>query len=505
MKKFLLYFIASFVCLNAAAQGSCATPVTITTNGTIVCPVIAGTYPTGTGLCFAGTAAAPKANWYKFTPTQSGTLTVGSNIAPNVAGTATTSGVDSRLSILTGSCAGPFTCVASNDDTNEAGFDYRSLVSNVTVAAGTTYYIVWDNRWQSTTFSFQLTFTPQTCFKPTNYTLTALSTTTAGLSWTAPTSGTPTGYQFEYGMQGFTQGTGTVLSPAGTSISLTGLTASTVYDFYVRTNCGSGDFSVWDGPFTINTVFTPATAPYNTGFENNQMSFIGWSSGITANDWFISTGLAQQGTSAAAVFSNSAAQSNARLYSRGVNLTANSQASINYYVRNYVAGTPISTNTAGYILSVGSAPVAASQTIVLATETGISDVTYVSKTYTFTPTTTGTYFFSFLHNSPINAGGVHAFLLDNFTVTQVLSNESYISNKFSISPNPTLDFVNISSADNIGVNAISVADINGRIVKELVYKNVTDVQVNISDLASGMYIMSIKSEQGIATKKIVKN
>ena len=79
------------------------------------------------------------------------------------------------------------------------------------------------------------------------------------------------------------------------------------------------------------------------------------------------------------------------------------------------------------------------------------------------------------------------------------------SNKFSISPNPTSDFVNISSADNIGLNAVSVADINGRIIKELVYKNVTDVQVNISDLAAGMYIMSIKSDQGTATKKIVKN
>ncbi len=84
-----------------------------------------------------------------------------------------------------------------------------------------------------------------------------------------------------------------------------------------------------------------------------------------------------------------------------------------------------------------------------------------------------------------------------------LSN-NVVSNKFSVSPNPTSDFVNISSSDNIGVNGVSVTDLNGRTVKELSYNNLSSIEVNLSDLSAGMYLMTIKSEQGIATKKIMK-
>ena len=77
--------------------------------------------------------------------------------------------------------------------------------------------------------------------------------------------------------------------------------------------------------------------------------------------------------------------------------------------------------------------------------------------------------------------------------------------QFSISPNPTTDIVNISSSENINVSDVSVADLNGRIVKQLKFNNISNVQVNLSDLSAGMYMMSVTSDQGIATKKIIKN
>ncbi len=96
--------------------------------------------------------------------------------------------------------------------------------------------------------------------------------------------------------------------------------------------------------------------------------------------------------------------------------------------------------------------------------------------------------------------------LDDITVVKsTLSNDSYTSSKFSISPNPTTDIVNISSSENIGVNSVSVADLNGRTVKQLKFNNISNVEVNMSDLSAGMYMMTITSEQGTATKKILKN
>lgn len=76
--------------------------------------------------------------------------------------------------------------------------------------------------------------------------------------------------------------------------------------------------------------------------------------------------------------------------------------------------------------------------------------------------------------------------------------------KFSISPNPTSGLINVSNNDGINVNEITVTDLNGRIVKTNKFDNVSNIQVNISDLSAGVYMMNIKSEQGNATKKIIK-
>jgi hypothetical protein len=77
--------------------------------------------------------------------------------------------------------------------------------------------------------------------------------------------------------------------------------------------------------------------------------------------------------------------------------------------------------------------------------------------------------------------------------------------KFSVSPNPANDFISVTNSDNILVSGISITDLNGRVVKQISYTNVSDIQVNVSDLASGMYMMNITSDKGSVTKKIVKN
>lgn len=69
-------------------------------------------------------------------------------------------------------------------------------------------------------------------------------------------------------------------------------------------------------------------------------------------------------------------------------------------------------------------------------------------------------------------------------------------------PNPATDVITISSKNN-EINSVVMTDINGRTVKNV---NVTgtETQINISDLAAGVYTMKIISNEGIATKKIIK-
>ena len=77
--------------------------------------------------------------------------------------------------------------------------------------------------------------------------------------------------------------------------------------------------------------------------------------------------------------------------------------------------------------------------------------------------------------------------------------------KFSVSPNPATDIIRITNSENISVTGIAVTDLNGRVVKSTTYSDASNIQVNVSDLASGMYLMKITSDKGVATKKIIKN
>ena len=104
-----------------------------------------------------------------------------------------------------------------------------------------------------------LTFSwlPPTCLPPGELTATAITTTSATLSWT----NTGTAYDLQWGIQGFAMGSGTVVSGVTSPYVLNGLAPSTSYSFYVRTNCGAADgLSNWAGPYNFVTACGLATA-----------------------------------------------------------------------------------------------------------------------------------------------------------------------------------------------------------------------------------------------------
>ena len=54
------------------------------------------------------------------------------------------------------------------------------------------------------------------------------------------------------------------------------------------------------------------------------------------------------------------------------------------------------------------------------------------------------------------------------------------------------------------VNGVKITDLNGRVVKEAKLAGTAEAQINISDLASGMYMVTVSSDKGTATKKSLK-
>ena len=350
------------------------------------------------------------------------------------------------------------------------------------------------------------------CSRPSNVLedITSKTTTSIKVSWNSTSS-----TNIEYGLYGFTPGTGTTVSGIVSPYTIIGLTPSTVYDVYLVNNCGTQVSPVLSAVTSVksfNTIFVAASPTYNTSFEQQNFDFLGWklfTGTPPGSDWQIQNfgpgALVQQGD--VSIYSLSAvttAAANNWVVSRGINLTNGNTTTVSFYIRNYQDTG--STGSASYKFTVGSAQNVASQTTVIATEPAFASQAWTLKTYTFVPTTTGIYYFGIQNTSPANAVGRQGLFVDNFTVTEApLSTKDFIGSKFSVSPNPANDFINISNSENIKVSNIKITDLNGRVVKQNNFDNVSNINLNVSDLSSGVYMMNINTNEGSTVKKIIKN
>ena len=107
------------------------------------------------------------------------------------------------------------------------------------------------------------TCAPPACLDP--YGLSAGNGTSSSIdvSWTGGPNATS--YNVEYGITGYTQGSGTTTTSSTTSATVTGLTSYTVYDFYVQADCGTNGTSGWAGPISFSTC--PSGAPFLENFD----------------------------------------------------------------------------------------------------------------------------------------------------------------------------------------------------------------------------------------------
>lgn len=319
-------------------------------------------------------------------------------------------------------------------------------------------------------------------------------------------------FEIEYGPYGFTQGSGTMITSGvtNTPYTLTGLTDSTVYDVFIRKNCGSS-FSAWTGPYALNTVFSNVTPPYTTSFEQESLAFVGWATPNPllpgAGDWasgnYGAGPLVQDGTVSVVSITPAAAAANNWMFSRGFNLTAGSNVTITYYVSNFQA---TSTTTGSLDFTVGDSQTVAGQSEVLLSETGLNLAAFVQKTVSYTPPATGVYYFGFRNFSAATPTGTHALIIDNFSVTEALgTSQNELNSKFSVYPNPTTNVLNVSNTIAAAIQNMELSDINGRTIKNIKVADLAETQINISDISQGVYMLKITTDKGTLSKKVVKN
>lgn len=96
--------------------------------------------------------------------------------------------------------------------------------------------------------------------------------------------------------------------------------------------------------------------------------------------------------------------------------------------------------------------------------------------------------------------------LDTFSVDRpVASTQSFFANNFSTYPNPANNFLNLSVKNGLTVNEVTMVDINGRTVKRITNTLDSEMEINVSELTSGVYLLNVKTDEGVATSKFVKN
>jgi hypothetical protein len=505
MKKLLLSALVILPIITMA-QTSCGTAIAITANGTIS----ASDYTTSTfsSGCLA-TKTNIKAKWYSFTAVSNGEITISSDLAAN---DGTTKTDDTRISVFKGTCAA-LSCIGSNDDISAT--NYLSSVT-VPVAAGSTYYIQWDNYWyvgdttgaENLGLDFTFNFSAVSCVRPSNfdfYLPDTYTTTSAKLYWNQAI-GSPANYDTDWSVtMNAAAGTGTIVNtstlfpaagtaPAYATSSISGIPASSNVRYFVRSNCGANQ-SAWQGPFI---AYLAKTLPYTTTFDDVALNytdgFVGFSR-LTTNATSNPANYADGGAGTAMyTFNSTTAVSNSRAYTRAISLQAGEVVTFNFKTRLFPAtAVPMTFN-----VTVGNSQSSTGQTTVIQGFTENSATAYTARTVNYTAPTTGIYHFGFHNNSPV--GTVQSFLFfDTLAMTSVLSNDKFNSESISIYPNPATDVLNISGVE--GVTSLVINDINGRTIK-----TVNDASsINVSDLTAGVYFVNITSENGNVTKKFMKN
>ena len=107
------------------------------------------------------------------------------------------------------------------------------------------------------------TCAPPACLDPYGLTASNGTSSTIDVSWTGGPNAAS--YNVEYGLSGFTQGSGTTITASTASTTITGLTAYTIYDIYVQADCGTNGTSTWAGPISYSTC--PSGAPFLENFD----------------------------------------------------------------------------------------------------------------------------------------------------------------------------------------------------------------------------------------------
>ena len=344
-----------------------------------------------------------------------------------------------------------------------------------------------------------------------------VTSSSATINW--ETNGTETAWQYAIGDSTATDpATLTAVDVTGgnPTAEVTDLTSNTTHKFWIRSNCGAGSFGGWNGPVSFTTsceAFSiPSTLENFDGTTGTALPGC-WStalvSGTTAWTGMTpgTTGDITSTVSGTRIVAKAYSSSDALLVSTPFDYTSITEA----------------TNVNLYLHRHASAAVADKYTVYVNTNPTLTGAETILEVYSKTniePTVSATGFYNYTAAIPQSFNGeaqVYIIIqgytnngfssytlgVDDFKVeyTEDLKNPSVEAAAFTLYPNPVKDVLNISYTQNI--TNVEVFNMLGQqILAKSV--NATEGKVDMSNLASGTYLVRVAADNQVKTIKIIK-
>ena len=338
----------------------------------------------------------------------------------------------------------------------------------------------------------------------------SLLSTTTTINW--ETNGSENAWEYVLGSSTDTApGSLTAVSVNETSADLSGLNPATTYKIWVRSNCGSGSYGAWIGPFSFTTLCAPVAVNYTQDFSNfppqcweraaagtSTTGPVGTAEGIWAADGFLNAGstgavkvnlyyINRIGWMVSPIFDLSTGQKN---------------VSFNYAVTTWGETTPIAMGSDDTVTFLASEDGGNTWSEVVVFNTA-SNVPNSSQTYTYTPSTTSaTVKFAFLAtDGTVDDTQDYDFFIDNFKVEATLSTGEFDSNAFTFYPNPVKNTLSLSY--NQDISSVAVFNLLGQqVLTQSV--NANQAKIDMSTLTAGTYIVKVAAESQVKTIKVIK-
>lgn len=346
------------------------------------------------------------------------------------------------------------------------------------------------------------------CSPPTAITASNITPNSIQLNWT-PVGG-ELSWTIEYGLAGFTPGTGLTINSSSSQITIPNLQANTFYDHYIKANCGGSNISFYSPVFKVKTACSVTSneinIPYFEGFELTTEPTLpcGWKALNYNNDtitWKTSSDKPKNGQySAYITYTGSASLShNDWLFSPYIMVN---DTSISYKVGFSFAsksGTAFPEKMEFYTAKSNTGGALINQLFI---DTAIlTNNLYKDTSFIFKFSDTGKHYFGF---HMFSNGDQWDFMVDDFTfstLTPTSVNEINKQNTIVLYPNPTSNLVNIESKTKI--EKISVYTPTGVLVHQISVNN-TNYELDLSLSVQGMYILVLETKEGNTIKKVIK-